>query len=113
MAIAYAGVHKPPDAIRHILLFSGPNGSVEPLFDHEKLDVYCVGLHFTAGIADFLSDVSGLRPFARRFRKFIVIPSPASDLRSLFIGKAIEVTEENAVWIIFVAEVCQSFPVFG
>ena len=38
---------------------------------------------------------------------------PASDLRSLFIDKAIEVTEESAVWIIFVAEVCQSFPVFG
>jgi hypothetical protein len=32
---------------------------------------------------------------------------------SLCIVKAIEVTEENAIWIIFVAEVCQSFPVFG
>ena len=31
---------------------------MEPLFDHEKLDVYCVELHFTAWIGDFLSDVS-------------------------------------------------------
>src|ERR1700738_123333 len=32
---------------------------MEPLFDHEKLDVYRVELQFTAWIADFLSDVSG------------------------------------------------------
>jgi four helix bundle protein len=32
---------------------------VEPLFDHEKLDVYWVELQFTAWIAGFLSDVSG------------------------------------------------------
>jgi hypothetical protein len=29
---------------------------MEPLFDHEKLDVYWVELQFTAWIADFLSD---------------------------------------------------------
>ena len=27
--------------------------SVEPLFDHEKLDVYCLELQFVAWIADF------------------------------------------------------------
>jgi hypothetical protein len=43
----------------------------------------------------------------------VAIQYPPSDLRSLFVDQAIEVTEENAVWIIFVAEVCQSFPVFG
>ena len=32
---------------------------MEPLFDHEKLDVYWVELQFAAWIADFLSDVSG------------------------------------------------------
>jgi len=31
---------------------------MEPLFDHEKLDVYCVELQFTAWIGDFLHDVS-------------------------------------------------------
>jgi four helix bundle protein len=31
---------------------------MEPLFDHEKLDVYCVELQFTAWIADFYDDVS-------------------------------------------------------
>src|SRR5271166_465078 len=32
--------------------------SVEPLFDHEKLDVYCLELQFVAWIADFFDDVS-------------------------------------------------------
>jgi four helix bundle protein len=31
---------------------------MEPLFDHEKLDVYCVELQFIAWIADFFDDVS-------------------------------------------------------
>jgi four helix bundle protein len=31
---------------------------VEPLFDHEKLDVYCLELQFVAWIADFFDDVS-------------------------------------------------------
>jgi four helix bundle protein len=31
---------------------------VEPLFDHEKLDVYCLELQFVAWIADFFEDVS-------------------------------------------------------
>ena len=39
---------------------------MEPLFDHEKLDVYCVELHFTAWIGDFLSDVSGSKGQHRR-----------------------------------------------
>ena len=32
--------------------------TVEPLFDHEKLDVYCLELQFVAWIADFFDDVS-------------------------------------------------------
>src|SRR5271166_6675581 len=32
--------------------------SVEPLFDHEKLDVYCLELQFVVWIADFFDDVS-------------------------------------------------------
>ena len=32
--------------------------SVGPLFDHEKLDVYCLELQFVAWIADFFDDVS-------------------------------------------------------
>jgi len=39
---------------------------MEPLFDHEKLDVYCVELQFTAWIADFLEDVSGSSALRRR-----------------------------------------------
>jgi four helix bundle protein len=39
---------------------------MEPLFDHEKLDVYCVELHFNTWIADFLSDVSGSKRQHRR-----------------------------------------------
>ena len=31
---------------------------VESLFDHEKLDVYCLELEFVAWIADFFDDVS-------------------------------------------------------
>ena len=31
---------------------------VEPLFDHEKLDVYGLELQFVAWIADFFDDVS-------------------------------------------------------
>ena len=31
---------------------------VEPLFDHEKLDVYCVELEFVAWLADFFDDIS-------------------------------------------------------
>jgi hypothetical protein len=31
---------------------------MEPLFDHEKLDVYCVELGFVAWIAAFLDDAS-------------------------------------------------------
>jgi four helix bundle protein len=30
---------------------------MEALFDHEKLDVYCIELQFTTWIADFLRDV--------------------------------------------------------
>jgi four helix bundle protein len=42
---------------------------MEPLFDHEKLDVYCVELQFTAWIADFLCDVS--RSSAQHRRELI------------------------------------------
>jgi four helix bundle protein len=42
---------------------------MEPLFDHEKLDVYCVELQFTAWIADFLGDVS--RSSAQHRRELI------------------------------------------
>ena len=40
--------------------------SMEPLFDHEKLDVYCVELQFTTWIADFLCDVLRSLPPHRR-----------------------------------------------
>ena len=30
---------------------------MEPLFDHEKLDVYCVELGFISWIAEYLDDV--------------------------------------------------------
>jgi four helix bundle protein len=39
---------------------------MEPLFDHEKLDVYCVELQFTTWIADFLCDVLRSSPQHRR-----------------------------------------------
>jgi hypothetical protein len=35
---------------------------MEPIFDHEKLDVYCVELGFIAWIADFLDDACNPRP---------------------------------------------------
>ena len=40
--------------------------AMEPLFDHEKLDVYCVELQFTTWIADFLCDVLRSSPQHRR-----------------------------------------------
>jgi four helix bundle protein len=39
---------------------------MEPLFDDEKLDVYCVELQFTGWNADFLEDVSGSSAHHRR-----------------------------------------------
>jgi four helix bundle protein len=42
---------------------------MEPLFDHEKLDVYCVELQFIAWIADFFHDVS--RSSAQHRRELI------------------------------------------
>jgi four helix bundle protein len=42
---------------------------MEPLFDHEKLDVYCVELGFIAWITDFLDDIS--RSSTQRRRELI------------------------------------------
>jgi four helix bundle protein len=42
---------------------------MEPLFDHEKLDVYCVELQFIAWIADFFNDLS--RSSVRHRRELI------------------------------------------
>jgi hypothetical protein len=46
---------------------------MEPLFDHEKLDVYCAELQFTTWNADFLDDVSGSS--ARHRRELIEVLS--------------------------------------
>src|SRR5271165_4818020 len=39
---------------------------VEPVFDHEKLDVYCLELQFVGWIADFFEDVSPCSVQCRR-----------------------------------------------
>jgi four helix bundle protein len=39
---------------------------MEPLFDHEKLDVYCVELQFTGWTADLLNELSGSSAQHRR-----------------------------------------------
>jgi hypothetical protein len=42
---------------------------MEPIFDHEKLDVYCVELGFIAWIANFLDDA--LQSSARHRRELM------------------------------------------
>jgi four helix bundle protein len=39
---------------------------MKPLFDHEKMDVYCLELQFVAWIAEFFDDVSRCTPQHRR-----------------------------------------------
>ena len=54
---------------------------ISPLFDHEKLDVYCLELQFVAWIADFFDDVSRCshnrtrtRPRTRILFRRLVLP---------------------------------------